>query len=272
MPRTVYFISDGTGISTEALGKMLITQFSYISFSNITIPFVNTKQVAIDTINKIQQDKDTKLNKPIIFSTIIDPEIKDIFVKSDFFFIDFFKPFINVLEQEFNTKSIPVVGQSHAVIDEPNYTKRIDAINFAINNDDGLNTKDYSKADLILIGASRTGKTPTCIYLAMQFGIKAANYPITDEDFTINQLPKPLQPYKDKLFGLSVYPERLQEIRSKRRANTEYSSIQQCTKEIKFIENLLLSEKIPYINTTNLSIEELSTQIMAIAGLKRLYS
>jgi hypothetical protein len=152
---------------------------------------------------------------------------------------------------------------------EKTYDFRIDAVNFALANDDGANMKNFSQADIILIGVSRSGKTPTSLYLALQYGIKAANYPFVEEDMEALRLPTELKQHKAKLFGLTISPERLSQIREQRRPNSRYASVRQCTLELKEVERLYQREQIPFLNSTQLSIEEISAKIIAMTGLKR---
>jgi hypothetical protein len=183
--------------------------------------------------------------------------------------VDIFGTFLNPLEQELQSSSSYSVGKSHAISNEGRYEQRIEAVNFALDNDDGARTRHYDQADLILVGASRSGKTPTCLYLALQYGVKAANYPITEEDLSDQNIPGALRPHKQKIFGLTIDPERLATIRNERRPNSRYSSIKQSMYEIEEIELMYRRERIPYLNTTAYSVEEISTRIMVSAGLKR---
>jgi hypothetical protein len=182
---------------------------------------------------------------------------------------DLFYTFIEPLEIELNTKSSHTVGRSHGLTDKQSYKNRIDALNYTLEHDDGIKLKDYDKADIILLGVSRSGKTPTSLYIAMQFGLLAANYPLTEDDGCFTNLPSHLRPYKDKLFGLTIEAERLQHIRSERRPNGRYASPEQCRLETTEVESMFNKEGIPFLNTTSYSIEEIATRILAIAGLQR---
>jgi [pyruvate, water dikinase]-phosphate phosphotransferase / [pyruvate, water dikinase] kinase len=270
MGRAIFYISDGTGISAETLGRSLITQFDAMHFhSTITLPYINSETKAIQAVNQINQAFGAENQRPIVFSTIVKPSIRNIIVKSNGFVIDFFQSFIGTLEQELKTEASPAVGLTHAVVDEEEYSTRIDAVNFALQCDDGVNIHAYKTADLILLGVSRTGKTPTCLYLALQHGIRAANYPLTPEDLQSTKLPEKLDSHRSRLFGLTILPERLHQMRTRRRADSDYAAISQCELEVNFAESLFQREKIPYLNSTNLSIEELSAHILVQAGLKR---
>lgn len=269
MKRTVFFISDGTGITAETLGHSLLTQFENLSFEKITIPYVDTLTKAEEIVTRINQTATKDENKPLIFSTLVNPEIREIINKSHGLLLDFFKTFINPLEAELKTKSTHHIGRMHGLVDYNAYMTRINAVNYTQSHDDGLSQQNYAKADIILIGVSRCGKTPTCLYLALQFGTFAANYPFTEEDMSELKLSPTLQKYKHKLFGLTIAPERLHAIREERRPNSRYASVAQCELEIKKVENLFRSEKIPFLSTTTRSIEEIATTVLTTMGIKR---
>ena len=267
--RTVFYISDQTGITSETLGHSLLSQFDQIEFEHITLPFVDTPEKAHDAVHAINHTAELDQARPIIFDTIISKEIRAIISKSNGFMLDIFSAFISSLEKELHTDSARVAGRSHAITDDLSYKTRINAVHFALESDDGSKPRNFAEAEIILIGVSRCGKTPTCLYLALQFGIKAANYPITEEDMEDFILPKSIQAYKEKLFGLTIEPERLAAIRNERRPNSRYAGFHQCQKEIEAAEALFRKEKIPHINTSQRSIEEIATKILAETGITR---
>jgi regulator of PEP synthase PpsR (kinase-PPPase family) len=267
MRRTVFFLSDRTGITAETLGLSLLSQFEGIHFTQVTLPFVDSIEKAVEATNRINQSISANEQKPIIFSTILIPEIRDLLQRSDGYYIDFFQTFLPGLEKELKTPASHVLGRSHGVGHA--YNTRIEAVNFSLNYDDGARTSGYDSADVILVGVSRCGKTPTSLYLAMQFGIRAANYPLTEEDIQGITLPKILKPFHKKLFGLTIDPKRLQAIRSSRSPNSRYATLEQCQREVKAVEDLFHHEKIPFLSSTNLSIEELATKLMVISGIER---
>ena len=269
MKRTAFFISDGTGLTAEALGHALLAQFEKIDFERITVPYIDDEEKAHDLVKRINKAAEVDGAAPLVLDTIVNSSIREIISTADGFMIDIFGTFLSPLEQELNSSSSYTVGKSHAINNEGSYERRINAVNLSLDNDDGARTRHYSEADLILVGASRSGKTPTCLYLALQYGIKAANYPITEEDLEDQKLPTALRPPKEKVFGLTIEPERLATIRNERRPNSRYSSIQQCMHEIEEIELMYKRERIPYLNTTAYSVEEISTRIMVTTGLKR---
>lgn len=269
MKRSVYFISDGTGITAETLGHSLLAQFENITFDETTLPYVDTvekAQAAVDMINKVAETEGTK---PIIIDTIVDKLIRQEISKANGFMLDVFETFVGKLETELCSHSANAVGKYHSIVNNESYNIRIDAVHFALENDDGARTRHYDIADIILTGVSRSGKTPTSLYMALQFGVHAANYPLTEDDFDDLRLPAALKEHKKKLFGLTIDPERLSAIRHERKANSRYASIQQCEMEIRAAQAMFNKEGIPYINTTHLSIEEISTRILASAGIKR---
>ncbi len=269
--RTVFFISDRTAITAETLGQSLLTQFEHIEFTQITLPFIDTIEKAEQAVIRVNESVDASGIRPVVFSTLIDPDIRKVIVGSKGVFFDFFDTFIKGLEQEFHVESAHAIGRYHSVADNRAYGIRIDAVNFALSNDDGITTKNFDKADIILIGVSRTGKTPTCLYLGLQYGIYAANYPLTEEDLLNRTLivPRPVSSFPEKLYGLTIDPERLQAIRTERRPNSRYASLKQCRMEIFKSESLFQSEKIPFLNTTTVSIEEIAATILHHKRLMR---
>lgn len=270
MKRTVFFISDRTGITAELLGQSLTAQFEDdVKFTYHTIPFVDNEEKALAAVARINQTTIRDGVPPLVFETIVRPEIREIILKSEAILLDFFHTYIGPLEKELGVHSSFSVGKSHSTDDMQAYDTRMSAVNFALNNDDGANTQQYDKADIILVGPSRCGKTPTSLYLAMQFGIFAANYPFTEEDLPNIKLNSGLQKNKHKLYGLCIDPMRLHEIRTVRRPNSTYSSFQQCMYEAREIEALYRKENIPFINTTSRSVEELAVKIMSDTGIER---
>jgi len=266
--RTAFFISDGTGITSEALGVSLLARFESFEFEKVTLPYVDSEEKARETVDKINMATRIDGAKAIIFDTIVDDHIRNIIATSNSFMIDISAAFLGPLEQELGTRSSYNVGRTR-ITENSRYDQRIDAINYALDNDDGARTKYYDQADVILIGVSRSGKTPTCLYLAMQYGIKAANYPITEEDLEDQKLPASIKAYREKLFGLTIEPDRLVLIRNERRPNSRYSSVQQCNHEVEEVELMYRRERIPFMNTTHYSVEEIATRIMVKANLKR---
>ena len=267
--RTAFFVSDRTGITAETMGLSLISQFDDVHFTQVTLPFVDTAEKAKEAQKRFKQAHETDGARPIVFGTIISNEVRTILLESDAFILDFFGTFIPTLESELQSQSSHTVGKIHGVKDLSSYNSRIDCVNFALTYDDGARTQGYKDADVILVGVSRCGKTPTSLYLAMQFGIRAANYPITQEDIANGELPKALRPHLKKLFGLTIDPEKLHHIRTQRRPNSDYSKKKQCEQEVYTVENMFKREHIPYLSSTNLPIEELATKIITNQGILR---
>jgi [pyruvate, water dikinase]-phosphate phosphotransferase / [pyruvate, water dikinase] kinase len=269
MKRTIFFLSDSTGITVEDLGHSLLSQFKEIDFEKITIPYINSIENAHDAAKKIHQICKSTKTKPLIFSSLVEPKTREIIAKCDGFIIDIFDIFIPLLTKELKIEPTKDVGKTHGVFDIKTYETRIDAVHFAIDSDDGSNIKSYNMADIILVGVSRCGKTPTCLYMALQFGIYSANYPITEEDMLSNTLPKVLLPHRDKLFGLVISPQRLHAIRKERKPDSRYASLKQCRLELDQTEEMFKKAHIPYLNSTTFSIEEISTKIIAAADIER---
>ncbi len=269
MKRSAFFISDGTGITAEALGQSLLAQFENIEFEKLTLPYIDTIEKARDAVVTINKTAESDDATPIIFDTIVNHEIRDEITQSNGFMIDIFGTFLAPLESELNSKSCYTVGKSHSITTNRNYDRRIDAVNYALDNDDGARTRHYDQADVILVGVSRSGKTPTCLYLALNYGIKAANYPITEEDVNDQKLPAPLKNFKAKTFGLTIEPDRLSIVRNERRPNSRYSSMKQCNYEVEEVELMYRRERITYMNTTDSSVEEIATRIMVATGIER---
>lgn len=269
MKRQVFIISDGTGITAETLGNSLITQFEQIEFEKLILPYIDSLSKAQEVIEQINLSFHNTGIKPLIFMTLVNPQIRESFKNAKACVFDLFSTFIGPLETELEEKSSYTVGKTHGVANHQSYTHRIEAVDFALSHDDGVKTRGYDKADIILIGVSRCGKTPSCLYMALQYGILAANYPFTEDDLIGFHLPEVLKPYKHKLFGLTIDAQRLQQIRSERRPNSKYASAEQCRLEVSEVEAMYQKERIPYINSTKYSIEEIATKVLAASGLQR---
>jgi [pyruvate, water dikinase]-phosphate phosphotransferase / [pyruvate, water dikinase] kinase len=266
--RTAFFVSDRTGITAEMLGHSLLTQFDQVSFTEITLPFVDSEEKARDAVRQINQAAERDGARPLVFSTLVNPILSAELQTANGSYIDCFQVFIAPLELELGVQSSHTVGRSHSLRSN-HYFNRIEAVNFAMSHDDGQTTKELDEADVILIGVSRCGKTPTCLYMALQFGIRAANYPLIPEDFDSRQLPSKIRPHKQKLFGLTIRPDRLQRIRNERRPGSKYASLENCEFEIREADLLMRQEGIPVLDTTTRSIEELATTILQKANLQR---
>ena len=259
---TVFFVSDGTGITAETFGNSILSQFA-IKARHVRRPFIDTADKAHQVVREINHAAETEGRKPIIFVTLVNLEILEIVsTGSKGLVLDMFNTFIEPLEAEFGMKSNHRVGRFADVSKSQEYTDRIEAINFSLAHDDGQSAKNLAQADVILVGVSRSGKTPTSLYLAMQHGIKAANYPLIPEDFDRGQIPSSLAPYRKKCFGLTIDPERLAQIRNERRPGSKYAALDNCRYEVNEAEHMMRREGIEWLSSTHKSIEEIATTIL----------
>ena len=269
MKRSVFFISDRTGITAEMLSNTLLSQFEQVHFEKYNLPFVDSIARAKEAVDKINATAKQDGTPPLIFNTLVDDEIRRIVNNSDSVPFDLFDTFIKPLEHELGIKSSHAIGRSHGHGEYNGHKARLDAVNFALTSDDGSTFRNLATADIILVGVSRTGKTPTCLYMALHYGILAANYPVTDAELETDKLPKSLVPYRNKLFGLTIDPIRLQQIRSERRPGSDYATINQCKREVSNVEHMFHTQNIPFMNTSTMSIEETCASIIHLAGLKK---
>ena len=260
--RSVFFVSDGTGLTAEAFGHSLLSQFEKVEFQQIRIPFLDSIAKAHEAVTRINGQSEGDGMRSIVFTTLVDQELADIVHQADAFCLSYFDSFLAPLEAELGVKSSHTVGRSHGSTDSSDYKKRIEAINYTLAHDDGITDIDLEQADVILVAVSRCGKTPTALYLAMQFGVKAANFPLIPEDFDRGRLPGTLQKHRSKLFGLTIQPERLNKIREERRANSNYASLANCRYEVAEAEKMMRREGIRWLDSSTKSIEEISTTIL----------
>jgi regulator of PEP synthase PpsR (kinase-PPPase family) len=267
--RTVYFLSDQTGVTAETLGHSLLTQFDTQRFRQVTLPFIDTEDKAKRAVQKINAAAAVEANRPIVFSTLVQNQIRAIVHEANGLHLDIFDVFLEPLEEELQAQPSHAPGRAHGMSDINAYMKRIEATNFALANDDGGISRNYDMADVILIGVSRSGKTPTCLYLALQYGVYAANYPLTEEELESGTLPDILVQQKHKLFGLTIAPVRLQQIRKERRPLGNYSSAQQVRYELRETDKLFKRYGIPSVDTTEFSIEEIASRILDSTGVER---
>ena len=262
MKRRVFFVSDRTGITAETLGESLLTQFPDIDFLRTNIPFVTNSLAAESAVATIRHLAKEDKEEPVVFSTLTDPEAQKIIRDSSTYVFDLFGTFIGPLEAALNSESQHAAGRMHGINDMNAYEERLHALNFTLGHDDGLSPKTLDEADIVLVGVSRCGKTPTCLYLAMHYSLRAANYPLTDDDFEQGKLPKILQGARGKLYGLTIVPEQLSRIRRERRPEGEYSQLNRCRSEVMQAESLFRREKISFLDTTTVSIEEIAATIV----------
>jgi regulator of PEP synthase PpsR (kinase-PPPase family) len=267
--RTVFFVSDQTGVTAETMGHSLLTQFEGLEFRQVTLPFVSTLQKAQEAVRRIDATAGVDGLRPLVFSTLVKADVRSVVKGSNGLFLDFFDAFMAPLETELGVKSSEREGRAHGVADRLVYSARIDATNFALSADDGGVAADYRRADVILLGVSRSGKTPTCLYMAMQYGVYAANYPLTEDDFESRKLPAVVQPFGAKLFGLTIDPQRLRHIRNERRPGSRYASASQCDFEVRSAESLFQRHSVPVLDTTECSIEEIASRVIDGLGIER---
>jgi regulator of PEP synthase PpsR (kinase-PPPase family) len=268
MQRTVFFISDSTGITAETIGNSILAQFEGLRFDKHRLPFIDDVHKAEAAALRIKTHYAKSGERPIVVNTMADRALCEIVATSGALMLDVFAPFIGPLEEELGAKRSGAVNRSHGLVDFDKYEARINATNYALSHDDGIDV-NYAEADLILVGVSRSGKTPTCLYMALHYGVSAANYPLTDEDLEKLELPARLRPYRDRLFGLTIEPERLAQIREQRRAGSRYATLKQCRWELEQADRLMRQAGIPFLNTTHVSIEEIASKIFARFGIER---
>ncbi|WP_087026604.1 posphoenolpyruvate synthetase regulatory kinase/phosphorylase PpsR [Thaumasiovibrio subtropicus] len=267
--RDVFYVSDGTAITSETMGHAVLGQFS-IETKQTTVPFVENIERAEEVKLLINNAFEKRGTKPLVFYSIVVPEVREIIEQANGQFYDVLKTLVEPLSRDLGLTPTPKLQRSHSINrDARSYMDRIAAIEYTLAHDDGISLNNLEESDIILLGVSRCGKTPTSLYLAMQFGIRAVNYPFIQEDMDSLKLPSAIEPYRYKTFGLTITPERLHAIREGRMANSEYASQDQCEKELGKVEALFRKEAIPYLNTTSLSVEEISTRLLDMSGLQR---
>ena len=260
--RTVFFVSDGTGITAETFGVALLAQFE-TNLQCVRLPYVDTVDKAHQTVRQINQAGAHDNKRPIVFTTLANEDVLRVITEEcEGLLLDMFATFVNPLEKELGIKSNHKIGRFSDASKSKQYQSRIEAINFSLDHDDGQSHRDLASSDVILVGVSRSGKTPTSLYLAMQYGLKASNYPLIPEDFERQDLPPALKAHPKKLFGLTILPERLSEIRQERRPNSKYASLENCRHEVREAEAMMRRSGIRWLSTTTKSIEEISTTIL----------
>ncbi|MCB1785755.1 MAG: kinase/pyrophosphorylase [Gammaproteobacteria bacterium] len=269
--RSLFIISDRTGITLEHLVRTLMTQFEEHCCERMVLPFLDTPEKIDAAVREIDSAAQEDESQPIVFSSIVDESLRARLKEANAKVFDIFDNYLPMLSAAIGIPHSGHIGLSHGIGDLHAYDRRVDAVNFALNFDDGSRFKGLDKADLILVGVSRSGKTPTCLYLAMQYAILAANYPLTEDDFLLGRLPEPLRAHREQLFGMTISPDRLHRIREERRPGSDYASLAQCRREVAAAEDLFRSNAVPFIDSTAVSIEELAIEIMQRVGVERHY-
>jgi regulator of PEP synthase PpsR (kinase-PPPase family) len=260
--RTVFFVSDGTGITAETFGNAILAQFESKP-RHVRLPFIDTVDKAHQVVRQVNHTAEAEGRRPVVFTTLVNVEVLQVIEEGcRAMVLDMFGTFVRPLEIELGMKSSHRVGRFSDVSKSKEYHDRIEAINYSLAHDDGQSNRDLEQADVILVGVSRSGKTPTSLYLAMQHGLKAANYPLVPEDFERRQLPPALAAYRRKIFGLTIQPERLSEIRNERRPLSRYAALENCRNEVAEAEAMMRREGIRWLSTTTKSIEEIATTIL----------
>ena len=268
MHRSVFYVSDGTGITAETIGHSVLTQFEDVEFDTFRIPFVDSEEKAHAAAARIRNIYTATGVRPILINSVIDPAISEVLASCGALMLDIFAPFIAPIEGELGMKRSRSVGRAHGLTNFAEYEARINATNYALTHDDGLDV-NYADAEVILVGVSRVGKTPTCLYMALHYGVRAANYPLTEDDLDKLDIPSRLRPYKSRLFGLDIEPQRLAQVREARKPGSRYAKIEQCRHELALAEKLFRRENIPVQNTTHTSIEEIASKILAWLGIEK---
>jgi len=266
---TLFLVSDRTGITVESLVRTLLTQFDQAPVQRVVRPFCDDADKIARVVAEIDAAAEADGRRPLVYSSLVDLDLRTHLKRSRGRVFDIFDLFLPALSETLHQPSVEHVGLAHGIADYKDYDQRVEAVNFALAYDDGARLRGLEAAELILVGVSRSGKTPTCLYLAMQYKVKAANFPLTEDDFLEGRLPEPLRPHRERLFGLIISPERLRQIREERRPGSSYASLAQCRRELSAAEALYRAERIPFIDSTNLSIEELAIEIMQQVGMER---
>ena len=266
--RPIFFVSDGTGITAETIGHSVLTQFDGIDFDTRRLPFVDSKEKASAACELIAAAHAQTGARPIVVNTVVDPVLSSVLAESGALMLDVFAPFIGPLELELGQSRTPSVGKAHGLNNYAEYEARMNATNYALTHDDGVDI-NFSDAEVILLGVSRSGKTPTCLYMALHYGVRAANYPLIPEDLEAGEIPPKLQSFKDRIYALTIDPVRLSQIRSERRPNSQYASLAQCQWEVETAQKLYRREGIPSLSSTHTSIEEIASKVLQALGLNR---
>jgi regulator of PEP synthase PpsR (kinase-PPPase family) len=266
---TVFFVSDSTGLTAESYGKSLLAQFPELEFVTFTLAFVDTQEKAISAGKQINAAHLQSGIQPVVFSTLVDDAEQDILENSNACVINLFHTFLGPLEKCFKMESAHTQGMFQTIFGEDSYQLRLDAIDYSLSHDDGIRPDQYDEADVILVGVSRCGKTPTSLYLAMNFSLKACNYPLIAEDLEQDKLPDYLMKYKHKMVGLTIKPVPLSRIRRKRRPDSEYASLSVCQREVRVAERMFDIAGLPVFDTTETSIEEIASHVVRALGISR---
>jgi len=267
--RTVFFLSDRTGITVDVFGNSLLSQFDNIDFHRVYVPYIDSEEKLDEAIRRIEQAADEEHHPPLVFSTLVEGRLREHLAHSNCKVYDLFDTFIDSIEKELDSQSACAVGRSHGIGNLEEYERRVESMNFTLSYDDGAKLRNLEQAEVILLGVSRSGKTPTCLYLSLHYGIYAANYPLTPDDLDHGGMPDVLRPHKSRMYGLTIRPDRLSAIRQARRPGSNYASLETCKREVRQAEEVFQREGIPVVNSSSLSIEEIATAVLHQLRLER---
>ena len=251
---SVFCVSDHTGVTVEAVAKSVLAQFPRLECSLIVLPFIDSADKAEAATARI-----VATPRALVFSTLTDPALRVPFRHAGLHLFDVFDLIAPAVEAALGEAATPSGGRTHGMA--ANYEARMDAVNFALNLDDGLNPERLGQADLILVGVSRVGKTPSALYLALQHGLRVANYPLTPDDLERHHLPAVLLAFLPRLRALTLAAERLAEIRQARYPDSRYANLQQCRTELAAAEALFRQYTLPVLDTTHMSVEEIAARL-----------
>lgn len=265
--RVAFFVSDSTGITAETLGNALLANFPSITFTRRTFPFIDSAAAAESVMREIEAAAADGTD-PIVFCTVKSGPVGALIRSTHATHIDLLRGHLTELEGALGTTASEQLGQFHTVGDTERYFARMRAVEYAIEHDDGQSFRALDQADVVIVAPSRCGKTPTTMYLALQYGLLVANYPLTDDDYPTEGLPRELERYRTRCFGLTTTPLRLSQVRHERRANSTYASLAQCTLELRRAEDLYRRAHIPFVNSSTKSVEEMSAVIMQSLHLR----
>ncbi|NHC23638.1 kinase/pyrophosphorylase [Nocardioides sp. IC4_145] len=257
----VFFLSDSTGISAETMGNALLLQFPDLQFERTLIPFIHTIEDARRVVALLDEAAAGPV-PPLVFTTAASDEVRAELARTTAPIIDFFDLHMNRVETILGRRGQRQAARLHGVNDVKAYNTRMAAVEFTIEHDDGQSLRALEKADVILLAPSRCGKTPTSMYLALQHGLFVANYPLVDEDLEAEDLPEVVRPYLDRCFGLTTTVERLSRVRNERRPGSRYASPEQCRWELRRADALLAAHRLPVIDSSAKSVEEISALIL----------
>lgn len=266
--KDIYYISDSSGILVTNLGQALICQFPEVNFYEEKFSYIRTVTEAKKIMAHILKRSGGR--RPIIFSTILDPEVRAVFDSPEVEYFEAYGRFLERLETCLETEAVREPGIARNPSDLA-LNMRVDAIHFCLDHDDGTKAGEYDEADVILLGVSRVGKTPVAVFLATQMGLKSANFPLTAEYLNRYQVPETIRQNLSRVVALTTSPEQLHSAREKRYPGSRYARLSTCVEELKLAEHLYLKSNIPVVSSAGRSIEETATQVTQQLGIAKKY-